>query len=76
MPNGVVTIELDRDGPGPTQIVPVVRNAFTAPLPHAELTFRAFDASGEAVAEHRYPLAHTRGGACYSFFEAKAEERK
>lgn len=70
VPNGVATIELDRDSQGPTVAVPVVRNAFAAPLPHANLTFRALSASGEVVIEHRYPLAEAHGVGCYSFFEA------
>ncbi|HYC82410.1 MAG TPA: hypothetical protein VEB65_11525 [Solirubrobacterales bacterium] len=76
VPNGVTAIELDRDGPAPARTVPVVRNAFSAPLPRAGLSFRALNSSGEAVIEHRYPLAHTigeGGGGCYAFFEAVAE---
>lgn len=77
VPNGVVAIELDRDGHGPTRTVPVVRNAFTTPLPYADLAFRALDASGETVIEHRYPLGDLHrfdgGLGCYAFFEARAE---
>jgi hypothetical protein len=74
VPNGVATIELDRDRQGPTAIVPVVRNAFVVPPPRADLTFRALSATGEVVIEHRYPLAGARGGGCHSFFEARTEE--
>ena len=77
VPNGVEAIELDRDGRGPTQTIPVTRNAFTAVPPRTDLTFRALDASGEAVIEHSYPLGHLAplggGGGCYAFFEARAE---
>ena len=73
VPNGVTTIQLDRGGIGPTILVPVVRNAFAASLPHADLTFRGLNATGETVIEHEYPLADAHGSGCYSFFEARTE---
>jgi hypothetical protein len=73
VPNGVATVEFDLGG-AKKFTVPVDRNAFTAPLPRANLVFRALDTDGETEIEHRYPLADAHGDACFSFFEARAEE--